>query len=412
MTPSDRQPAPVPEHVAELRRRWEEDPGSRLFLQLAEEYRRLGRHGEAVTVLESGIERHPGQVSAHVALGRARLHTDDAGGAVEALDRALELDPTNLVAHKLLVEAHLAQGDRDLARQRLDLYLLLNEGDPDADELRRRVGRGGGAAEGDATADASAPARADEREAGDGTGEGSAADLGWDPAWAAGEGGGVQGSPGAEPAGWAAGQIADEEGPEAEEPMGAAGQDAAAAATNGRGTPFGDLGGPRDRRRYLAALGAGGIFPLEVPAEAPSAAKEPAAPFTAPSPELPAAEPAALAAEPATAEPPVAAGGGEPEDERPTVTLGELYLRQGHPRQAERIFERVLAREADHAAAADGLERARAALASRPAAPAGSLTARQLLDEAEIDAPPRVALLHAYLARIRSGGRPARGGRT
>ena len=406
MTPSDSHPAPVPEHVAELRRRWEEDPGSRLFLQLAEEYRRLGRHGEAVRVLETGLDRHPSQVSAHVALGRARLEAGDAAGAVEVLDRALGLDPTNLVANKLLVEAHLARGDRDLARQRLDLYLLLNEGDPQADELRRRVGRGGGPGDGDATADArSAPAP----EAAGPDGDEGGADLGWDAGWIAEEAAGPQA---------AASTAAD-----------------ASASTDGRGEPFGELGGPRARRRYLAALGAAGIFPIEAPPETPEAAAaggEPgAAPFgepfavgrepAKPSPAAGEAAPEASAAE-EPVEPAVPAAAAtpaedreptrEPTPERPTVTLGELYLAQGHPREAERIFGRVLERAPDDAAAAEGLERARAAAARRAAAPAGSLTARELLDEAAPDAPPRVALLNAYLARLRRGSRGGGADRT
>jgi len=373
MTPSDSHPAPVPEHVAELRRRWEEDPGSRLFLQLAEEYRRLGRHGEAVTVLERGLERHPQQVSAHVALGRARLAAGDAPRAVAALDRALELDPTNLVANKLLVEAHLARGDRDLARQRLDLYLLLNEGDPEADELRRRVGRGAGPHDGEATADAAGePEPAGGDAGGDGGGD-AGADFGWAPERAAEEGG------------WTAGEPAS---PAATPP-----------SADGRGEPFGELGGPHARRRYLAALGAGGIFPLEPPPEPPVLETEPVeaagTPAAAPVEEELPAEPAP------DVEPAAAEEDGAPVDERPTATLGELYLAQGHPRQAERIFARVLEREPDHPAAADGLDRARAAAASRAAASGGPLTARELLDEADSDAPPRVALLHAYLARIR-----------
>ncbi|HEX2162987.1 MAG TPA: tetratricopeptide repeat protein, partial [Thermoanaerobaculia bacterium] len=131
--------ASSPERLAELRRRWQAEPGSRLFLQLAEEYRRAERHGEAVEVLQAGLADHPNHVSAHVALGRARLAMGEADAAVGSLERALDLDATNLVANKALVEAYLAQGEREKARQRLDLYRLLNDADPDVPELRRRI---------------------------------------------------------------------------------------------------------------------------------------------------------------------------------------------------------------------------------------------------------------------------------
>ena len=39
---------PFPDRVNQLRQRWDADPSSRLFLQLAEEYRHLGRLKEAL----------------------------------------------------------------------------------------------------------------------------------------------------------------------------------------------------------------------------------------------------------------------------------------------------------------------------------------------------------------------------
>ncbi|MCY3966777.1 MAG: tetratricopeptide repeat protein [Acidobacteria bacterium] len=50
----------------------------------------------------------------------------------------------------------------------------------------------------------------------------------------------------------------------------------------------------------------------------------------------------------------------------PTVTLGELYLAQGHRREAAEIFERVLRADPANRRAREGLEGLRAK--SRPAA--------------------------------------------
>ena len=41
-----------PDRLTQLRSRWESDPSSRIFLQLAEEYRHQGRVREALEVLE------------------------------------------------------------------------------------------------------------------------------------------------------------------------------------------------------------------------------------------------------------------------------------------------------------------------------------------------------------------------
>jgi hypothetical protein len=47
------------------------------------------------------------------------------------------------------------------------------------------------------------------------------------------------------------------------------------------------------------------------------------------------------------------------EDAPPTVTLGSLYLKQGHHEEAARIFEEILRKEPGHQAALAGLNLAR-----------------------------------------------------
>src|SRR5689334_17951382 len=91
--------------LTHLRRRWESDPSSRVFLQLAEEYRRLGHLPEAVEVLEGGLRHHATYLSAHVALARCRLELGDFELAEPTLRRVLVQDPTQMVAMKLLVQS-------------------------------------------------------------------------------------------------------------------------------------------------------------------------------------------------------------------------------------------------------------------------------------------------------------------
>ena len=98
------------ERLAQLEERWRREPLSRVFLQVAEEHRRGGDLRRAVEVLEQGLGKHPGYVSALVLLGRCRLEGGDPPAAIEALERAVVHDPAQLVANKLLVEAYLATG--------------------------------------------------------------------------------------------------------------------------------------------------------------------------------------------------------------------------------------------------------------------------------------------------------------
>src|SRR5262245_11945105 len=128
-----------PDRVTLLRNRWEADPSSRIFLQLAEEYRHQGRVKEALDVLDRGLKEHPGYLSALVAKGRCHLELAEPEPAKAVLERVVKQDATQMVANKLLVRAYLETGEPERARERLDLYSLLNDSDPEIEELRRRL---------------------------------------------------------------------------------------------------------------------------------------------------------------------------------------------------------------------------------------------------------------------------------
>lgn len=112
---------------------------SRLFLQLAEEYRRAGDLPESIRVLEAGLRRQPAYLSAQVALGRCYLENGQATQACRVLEAVVGQDPTQLVAQKLLVEAYLQVGEAAKARASLDLYRLFNNRDQEIEKLERRI---------------------------------------------------------------------------------------------------------------------------------------------------------------------------------------------------------------------------------------------------------------------------------
>jgi tetratricopeptide (TPR) repeat protein len=122
-----------------LRRRWSEDPSPHLSLQLADLYRQQGEVAEGVTVLERGLEKNPGHTSVQVALGRYRLEAGDPGAAEVVLREVVSGDPGHLVANKLLVRAYLALDDSQRAGDRLELYAVLNDSDPELATLRAAV---------------------------------------------------------------------------------------------------------------------------------------------------------------------------------------------------------------------------------------------------------------------------------
>ncbi len=438
------------QQVAQLEERWRRDPGSRVFLQLAEELRRGGRLERAIEILRAGLLHHPNYLSAQVALGRCLSERGDHAAATEMLERAVAQDPAQLVASRLLIESYLALGDAARARARLDFYRLFSDRDEEIRQLDARV------------RDLESPPR---------------------PA----------------------------PGPATPEPFGALGEVAAeplefAPPPRVRGRaedPFGPLGAPRAaterlaaacRREAIFAVAAPAVaFELEpaaalepepafepempfvaVPADEPPLAVEPTAEVApappagptpaeprpwwvpAPEPSAPGTPPPAAASVPPAAsappwhqpeaaraleaEAPLFAASFSPREigaevERETieepfdeiysaaasgvpapapaastasVTLAELYLEQGHLDEAERTFAAVLVDRPDDRGARDGLaavgrRRARRAeveamaawspepAAAAPEAPAGSLSRR------------KAGALRAYLDRLRRG---------
>jgi tetratricopeptide (TPR) repeat protein len=95
--------------IEELRRRVQADPASIAFAALAEEFRRVGRHEEAIEACRTGLQRHPSYLSARVTLGRALLETGQFAAAREELDYVLRAAPENLAAIRALAEIHARQ---------------------------------------------------------------------------------------------------------------------------------------------------------------------------------------------------------------------------------------------------------------------------------------------------------------
>src|SRR5689334_20625619 len=92
--------------IEELRRRVQLDPASIAFAALAEEFRRIGNHEEAIQTCRAGLTRHPAYLSARVTLGRALIETGDYDAAREELETVLRSAPENLAAIRGLAQIH------------------------------------------------------------------------------------------------------------------------------------------------------------------------------------------------------------------------------------------------------------------------------------------------------------------
>ena len=121
------------QQIAHFEARLQSDPGSRVFLPLADLYRRAGRLSEARRILEAGLEDHPGFVTARAALGLVLAEMGEAADARAALGEVLQADPDNLLALRLLAADAGDRGQWDDACRHYERLLRL---EPEAPAVR------------------------------------------------------------------------------------------------------------------------------------------------------------------------------------------------------------------------------------------------------------------------------------
>lgn len=118
--------------IEKLKGRVERDPDSKLFLPLAEEYRKAGMLDEAISVLLRGLERQPGYTSARVALGKIYLEKKMIEDARREFEKVIAAIPDNLYAHKKLAEIYRDIGEIDRAISEYRAVIQINPLDEDA----------------------------------------------------------------------------------------------------------------------------------------------------------------------------------------------------------------------------------------------------------------------------------------
>ncbi len=106
-------------YIEKLRERVIENPGSRLFLTLAEELRKRDEQEEAMMVLRDGIGKNPSFSAARLTLGRWLLKDGKSEEAKSEFSAVLELSPGDRFAARYLKEIEIQLGgDRDAVRRR------------------------------------------------------------------------------------------------------------------------------------------------------------------------------------------------------------------------------------------------------------------------------------------------------
>ena len=117
------------EDIERLKEKLDKDPNSKLFVPLAEEYKKAGMFDEAVDVLTKGLEAQPGYLSARVSLGKIYIERDMLDEARAEFQKVIAVIPDNLYAHKKLAEIYKDLGEKDEAVREFKTVLRLNPAD-------------------------------------------------------------------------------------------------------------------------------------------------------------------------------------------------------------------------------------------------------------------------------------------
>ena len=117
------------EDIERLQQKIAKDPDSKLFVPLAEEYKKAGMVDEAINVLVQGLEKQPNYLSARVSLGKIYMGKGLLNEARDEFQKVIAIIPDNLYAHKKLAEIYQELGERDNALKELHSVLNLNPSD-------------------------------------------------------------------------------------------------------------------------------------------------------------------------------------------------------------------------------------------------------------------------------------------
>lgn len=126
------------QQIAHFEARILADPGSRVYLPLADLYRRAGKLSEARQVLVRGLSRDAACLSARVLLGVVLTDLGEHETARRELQAVLDRDPDNLLALRIMGDDAAAHADWARAAELMERLLRLLPDDPDVRNALRR----------------------------------------------------------------------------------------------------------------------------------------------------------------------------------------------------------------------------------------------------------------------------------
>ena len=121
--------------IAKLTERISKDPKSKLFVPLAEEYKKAGDVEMSIYVLQEGLKNNPSYVTARSFLGRLLVEKGDLSAAQKEFEEVVKAIPDNLMAHRKLGDIYALQDRAADATKHYKTVLSLNAKDPETSML-------------------------------------------------------------------------------------------------------------------------------------------------------------------------------------------------------------------------------------------------------------------------------------
>ncbi len=115
--------------ISKLTERISRDPRSKLFVPLAEEYKKAGDIEMSIHVLTEGLKNNPGYITAKSLLGRLLYDKGDMPGAQKELEEVVKAIPDNLIAQRKLGDIYALTGRRPDALKHFKMAISLNPKD-------------------------------------------------------------------------------------------------------------------------------------------------------------------------------------------------------------------------------------------------------------------------------------------
>ena len=123
--------------IGEFEEQLAAQPDSKVFVPLAEAYRKMDMLDEAIDTIAKGLKFHPELPVALVAQGRIKAQQGRLDEAVDSFQRVIGVDGKHVMALKGLARIRLMQNDMRQAISVVKQLLQIVPDDPDVAKLKR-----------------------------------------------------------------------------------------------------------------------------------------------------------------------------------------------------------------------------------------------------------------------------------